>query len=93
MPPYDPALTRTAPLFITSSKASPAGRCIYSCSVVTLYAFIHHSPLLSSTLWNQQLLVGGLANAPRRVVIKVTGTKNPSATGFNVAVDGFVVGR
>jgi hypothetical protein len=44
-------------------------------------------------LWNQQLLVGGLANAPHRVVIKVTGTKNPSATGFNVAVDGFVVGR
>ena len=49
--------------------------------------------LYSSTVrWKQQLLFGGLGNARHTVVIHVTGTKNASATGANVALDGFLVG-
>ena len=46
----------------------------------------------SSTGWNQQFLFGNLGSGSHNIVIKVTGTKNASATGFNVALDGFLVG-
>ena len=45
-----------------------------------------------SVLWKQQIPFSGLTNAAHTIVIKVTGTKNASATDFNVAVDGFLVG-
>jgi hypothetical protein len=45
-----------------------------------------------SVLWNQQIPFSGLTNAAHSIVIKVTGTKNANATGFNVAIDGFLVG-
>jgi predicted outer membrane repeat protein len=46
----------------------------------------------SSALWNQQFLFSGLASAAHNIVIKVTGTKNASASDFLVALDGFQVG-
>jgi hypothetical protein len=46
----------------------------------------------SSALWNQQILFGGLADAAHTIVVKVTGTKNASATDSDVVVDGFLVG-
>jgi len=46
----------------------------------------------SSTLWNQQILFGNLTNAGHTIVIKVGGLKNASATDYNVALDGFLVG-
>src|SRR5205814_10727966 len=46
----------------------------------------------SSALWNQQFLFSGLASAAHKIVIKVTGTKNASASDFLVALDGFQVG-
>ena len=46
----------------------------------------------SSALWNQQFLFSGLASAAHTIVIKVTGTKNASASDFLVALDGFQVG-
>jgi predicted outer membrane repeat protein len=46
----------------------------------------------SSTLWNQQILFGNLTNAAHTIVIKVGGLKNASATDYNVALDGFLVG-
>src|SRR5438067_8465487 len=46
----------------------------------------------SSALWNQQFLFRGLASAAHNIVIKVTGTKNASASDFLVALDGFQVG-
>jgi len=44
-----------------------------------------------STVWGTELRFGGLSNGPHRLVIKVLGTKNSSATGRRVIVDGFVV--
>ena len=46
----------------------------------------------SSALWNQQFLFSGLASAAHNIVIKVTGTKNASASDFLAALDGFQVG-
>jgi predicted outer membrane repeat protein len=46
----------------------------------------------SSALWNQQIVFGNLTNAAHTIVIKVTGTKNASATDYNVALDGYLVG-
>jgi predicted outer membrane repeat protein len=46
----------------------------------------------ASFLWNQQFLFSGLTSAVHTIVIKVTGTKNVSATDYNVVVDGFLVG-
>ena len=45
-----------------------------------------------SALWNQQILFGGLTSAAHTIIIKVTGTKNASASDFQVALDGFLVG-
>src|SRR5438067_2140065 len=46
----------------------------------------------SSTAWNQQYVFNNLSSGSHNIVIKVTGTKNASATGFNVALDGFLDG-
>lgn len=46
----------------------------------------------ATSLWNQQILFSGLASAAHTIVIKVTGTKNASATDYNVVVDGFLEG-
>jgi hypothetical protein len=46
----------------------------------------------SSALWKQQFLFSGLASAVHTIVVKVTGTKNASSSGYNVALDGFQVG-
>jgi len=46
----------------------------------------------SSVLWNQQILFGNLTNTAHTIVIRVGGLKNASATDYNVALDGFLVG-
>ena len=46
----------------------------------------------STSLWNQQILFSGLASGSHKIVVKVTGTKNASATDKNVILDGFLVG-
>jgi len=44
----------------------------------------------SSPVWNQQVLFDGLLSGSHKIVVKVTGTRNASATDVNVAMDGFL---
>jgi hypothetical protein len=46
----------------------------------------------SSVLWKQQILFDGLVAGAHKIVLKVTGTRNSSATDYHVALDGFLVG-
>ena len=45
----------------------------------------------SSATWQATIAYGGLALGQHTIVIKVLGSKNSSATGAEVVVDGFVV--
>jgi hypothetical protein len=47
----------------------------------------------STVLWNQTVSFANLPTGSHTIVVRVTGTKNPSATDFNVALDGFLVGN
>lgn len=46
----------------------------------------------ASLLWNQQIAFSGLTNSAHTIVVRVAGTKNANATGYNVGLDGFLVG-
>jgi hypothetical protein len=70
-------------------KAANMGKALVTIDGLTRGTYDLYS---SSALWNQQIFFGGLTNAAHTLVIKVTGTKNASATDFNVAVDAFLVG-
>ena len=45
----------------------------------------------SSATWQAVIAYGGLAPGQHTMVIKVLASKNPSANGVDVVVDGFVV--
>jgi hypothetical protein len=46
----------------------------------------------SSTQAQVHQTLSGLSSAAHTIVIKVTGTKNVSSTGFNISIDAFIVG-
>jgi len=72
-----------------TTKAANMGKALVTIDGISAGTFDLYS---ASTLWNQQIVFGNLSSGSHKIVIKVLGTKNASSTGFNVALDGFLVG-